>query len=63
MRVGLYSAIAWRNLTDPAYPGSGCNDVALRAFRQVLPTRQGEQGHDARKFVDFWDTDCFVTSS
>jgi SAM-dependent methyltransferase len=63
MRLGLYSAIARRNLlglrTDPAYPGPGCDDAALRAFRQVLLARQGEQGQDARKFVDFWDTRSF----
>ena len=63
MRIGLYSAIARRNLTalrsDPAYPGAGCDDAALRAFRQVLLERQDEQGRDARKFVDFWDTGSF----
>jgi SAM-dependent methyltransferase len=63
MRLGLYSAIARRNLvalrSDPAYPGPGCDDAALRAFRQVLLARPGEQGHDARKFVDFWDTQSF----
>ena len=63
MRLGLYSAIARRNLTllrsDPAYPGPGCNDAALRTFRQVLLARGDEQGDDARKFVDFWDAASF----
>jgi SAM-dependent methyltransferase len=43
MFVGLYSALARRNLralrSDPAYPGPGCSDEALRAFRQVLLDR------------------------
>jgi len=63
MRIGLYSAIARRNLTalrsDPAYPGPGCDDAALRAFRQTLLTRQDEQARDARKYVDFWDAGSF----
>jgi SAM-dependent methyltransferase len=63
MRIGLYSAIARRNLTalrnDPAYPGPGCDDQALRAFRQSLLVRQDEQACDARKYVDFWDARSF----
>jgi SAM-dependent methyltransferase len=63
MRIGLYSAIARRNLTalrsDPDYPGPGCDDAALRAFRQTLLTRQDEQARDARKYVDFWDAGSF----
>ena len=63
MRIGLYSAISRRNLTalrsDPAYPGPGCDDRALRDFRQTLLTRQDEQARDARKYVDFWDTGSF----
>jgi SAM-dependent methyltransferase len=63
MRLGLYSAIARRNLTalrsDPAYPEPGCDDTALRAFRQALLAREDEQGRDVRKFVDFWDTASF----
>ena len=43
MFVGLYSAVARRNLRalrgDPAYPGPGCSDDALRTFRQVLLDR------------------------
>src|SRR5215470_8742633 len=43
MRIGLYSAIARRNLTalrsDRAYPGAGCDDGALRAFRHSLLER------------------------
>jgi SAM-dependent methyltransferase len=63
MRIGLYSAVARRNLTalqsDRAYPGPGCDDQALRAFRQNLLVRQDEQARDARKYVDFWDTRSF----
>jgi SAM-dependent methyltransferase len=63
MRIGLYSAIARRNLwalrTDRAYPGPGCDDRALRAFRQSLLVRQDEQACDARKYVDFWDARSF----
>jgi SAM-dependent methyltransferase len=63
MRIGLYSAIARRNLwalrTDRAYPGPGCDDRALRAFRQSLLMRQDEQACDARKYVDFWDARSF----
>jgi SAM-dependent methyltransferase len=63
MRIGLYSAIARRNLTalrsDPAYPGEGCDNAALSAFRQILLGRQDEQARDARKFVDFWDARSF----
>ena len=40
MLVGLYSAVARRDLDvlrqAPDYPGAGCNDEALRAYRQVL---------------------------
>ncbi len=63
MRIGLYSDIARRNLTalrnDRAYPGPGCDDQALRAFRQSLLVRQDEQARDARKYVDFWDARSF----
>jgi len=63
MRIGLYSAIARRNLTalrsERAYPGPGCDDRALRAFRQSLIMRQDEQARDARKYVDFWDARSF----
>jgi SAM-dependent methyltransferase len=63
MRLGLYSALARRNLgvlrSDAAYPGPGCDEAALRAFRQTLLAREDEQARDARKFVDFWDTSSF----
>jgi 2-polyprenyl-3-methyl-5-hydroxy-6-metoxy-1,4-benzoquinol methylase len=63
MRIGLYSAIARRHLTalreDPAYPGPGSDDAALRAFRQRLLTRQDGQALNARKYVDFWDAGSF----
>ena len=64
MRLGLcYSATARRHLTalrgDPAYPGPGCDDPALRVFRQALMERDDELARNARKFVDFWDTQSF----
>src|SRR5215468_5477691 len=63
MRIGLYSAIARRNLTalrsDRAYPGPGCDEQALRDFRQSLLMRQDQQARDARKYVDFWDARSF----
>jgi SAM-dependent methyltransferase len=63
MRLGLYSTIARRNLAalrgEPIYPGPGCGDAALRAFRHALLTRQDEQARDARKFMDFWETGSF----
>jgi hypothetical protein len=59
MRVGLYSATARSNLTalcsEPTYPGPGCDDTELRAFRQMLLARED----DAWKFTDFWDTGSF----
>jgi 2-polyprenyl-3-methyl-5-hydroxy-6-metoxy-1,4-benzoquinol methylase len=65
MFVGLYSAIARRSLTalrgDPAYPGPGCTDAALRAFRQVLLDRPaGALGGDLKtNSRDFYTTSNF----
>ena len=64
MFVGLYSAIARGNLralrSDPAYPGPGCSDDALRGFRHVLldwPT--GPPDTDLRLSRDFYTTSNF----
>jgi SAM-dependent methyltransferase len=64
MFVGLYSAIARRNLqalrSDPAYPGPGCSDDALRTFRQALLDRPAAPpGSDLRISRDFYTTSNF----
>jgi SAM-dependent methyltransferase len=64
MLVGLYSANARRSLRalrdDPAYPGPGCSDAALRRFRQVLLGRSGsEPGADLTKSRDFYTASNF----
>jgi SAM-dependent methyltransferase len=64
MLIGLYSAIARRSLQtlrdDPAYPGPGCSDEALRAFRQVLLDRPREvPGGDLRTSRDFYTASNF----
>ena len=68
MLVGLYSAIARRGLralrSDPAYPGPGCSDEALRAFRQVLldrpaGTHAGTLGGDLKISRDFYTASNF----
>jgi len=64
MFLGLYSAIARRSLTalrgDPAYPGPGCSDDALRAFRQVLLDRPTEvTGSDLKLSRDFYTASNF----
>ena len=64
MFLGLYSATARRNLRalrrDPAYPGAGCTDAALRAFRQVLLERpDGAPGSELRTSRDFCATSNF----
>ncbi len=47
MLIGLYSTIARRGLAtlrkDPAYPGPGCSDEQLRAFRQTLLARSDQE--------------------
>jgi SAM-dependent methyltransferase len=64
MLLGLYSAVARRGLLalrdDPAYPGPGCSDAALRQFRQALLQRSGgEPGGDLKASRDFYTTSNF----
>jgi SAM-dependent methyltransferase len=64
MLVGLYSAIARRGQqalrSDPAYPGPGCSDEALRAFRQALLDRpSGAPGGDLKTSRDFYTASNF----
>jgi SAM-dependent methyltransferase len=64
MLVGLYSAVARRGLRalrdDPAYPGPGGSDSALRRFRQVLLNRSGsEPGGELKASRDFYTTSNF----
>jgi hypothetical protein len=64
MRIGLYSSIARSNLTalrsDPAYPGAGCDDARLRAFRQLIMTRpDGQPGTELKGSPDFYSTSGF----
>jgi hypothetical protein len=64
MFLGLYSAIARRGLRalrdHPAYPGAGCSDAALRAFRQVLLDRPaGAPGGDLKMSRDFYTASNF----
>jgi SAM-dependent methyltransferase len=59
MLIGLYSAVARRRLRelrdDPAYPGPGCSDAALRRFRRILLDRPpGEPGGDLKASRDFY---------
>ena len=72
MLVGLYSAIARRVITelkaDPAFPGSGCDEAALRKFRRILmeraPTEVGGQlklGPDFYSASEFRDMTCHVS--
>jgi SAM-dependent methyltransferase len=64
MFVGLYSAIARRNLStlrrDPAYPGPGCSDQALSVFRKVLLDRpDGAPGSELKASRDFYAASNF----
>ncbi|HEY1243868.1 MAG TPA: methyltransferase domain-containing protein [Hyphomicrobiaceae bacterium] len=64
MFLGLYSATARQGLAalrrDPAWPGPGCSDAALRAFRQVLLDRPaGAPGGDLKMSRDFYSTSNF----
>jgi SAM-dependent methyltransferase len=64
MRIALYSAAARAKLTalrsDPAYPGPGCNDEQLRAFRGVLMDRpDGDPGTELKASLDFYATSGF----
>jgi ubiquinone/menaquinone biosynthesis C-methylase UbiE len=64
MRISLYSAIARSNLTalhsDLAYPGAGCSDAQLRAFRHELMARpDGQLGSELKSSPDFYTTSGF----
>jgi SAM-dependent methyltransferase/tetratricopeptide (TPR) repeat protein len=64
MLIGLYSAVARRDVAalrdDPAYPGPGCNDAALRTFRRDLMTRpEGELGASLKLGLDFYSISEF----
>jgi SAM-dependent methyltransferase len=64
MFVGLYSAIARRNLAalrhDRAWPGPGCSDEALRAFRRTLLDRSdGAPGSELKSSRDFYAASNF----
>ncbi len=64
MRIALYSAIARRNFTalrnDPAYPGAGCDDAQLRAFRQTLMGRADDRlVNDLKSSPDFYSASGF----
>jgi SAM-dependent methyltransferase len=62
--VGLYSAAARRIITelksDPAFPGPGCDDRALRKFRRTLLERPAEQpGGQLKLGPDFYSASEF----
>lgn len=64
MILGLYSALARRGWTalrsDPAYPGAGCDDAQLRAFRQhVLARPVAEMGAHFASIRDLYTTSGF----
>jgi SAM-dependent methyltransferase len=69
--LGLYSATARQIVTalksDPAFPGPGCDDRALRQFRRTLLNRAPEQlggqlklGPDFYSASEFRDLACHV---
>ena len=62
MLVGLYSSTARRDLDalrgEPIYPGPGCDDSALRRYRQTLLAR----GPDAPGTAYLRSRDIFTTS-
>jgi SAM-dependent methyltransferase len=62
--VGLYSATARRVVTelksDPAFPGPGCDERALRTFRRALLDRPAEQhGGQLKLGPDFYSASEF----
>ncbi len=64
MLIGLYSAAARRVITelkhDPAFPGAGCDDKALRTFRQDLIGRTpAELGGELKRGPDFYTASEF----
>ena len=62
MLVGLYSAIARRELEtlrrEPMFPGAGCSDTALRRYREALLQR----GPEAAGASFLGSRDTFTTS-
>jgi SAM-dependent methyltransferase len=64
MLIGLYSELARRRWMamrdDPAYPGTGCSDEALRTFRSDLMRRsEGELGPEFKGIRDLYSTSSF----
>jgi SAM-dependent methyltransferase len=64
MLIGIYSARARAGLTslrhDPAWPGAGCPDAALRDFRQLLLDRPDDApGGDLKRSRDFYTASNF----
>jgi len=70
--LGLYSATARRLIAelkaDPAFPGPGCDDQAMRTFRRTLLDRAPEQlggalklGPDFYSASEFRDLACHVS--
>jgi SAM-dependent methyltransferase len=62
--IGLYSEIARRAWTamhdDPAYPGAGCDNAALRAFRSDLMSRpEKDIGAEFKGIRDLYSTSSF----
>jgi 2-polyprenyl-3-methyl-5-hydroxy-6-metoxy-1,4-benzoquinol methylase len=62
--VGLYSATARRLISelksDPAFPGAGCDERALRKFRRLLLDRPPEQlGGQLKLGPDFYSASEF----
>ena len=64
MLIGLYSALARRNVatlrSDPSYPGPDCSDAALRHYRQRLRTLpEDAPGAELSKSLDFYSASGF----
>jgi SAM-dependent methyltransferase len=64
MLIGLYSEIARRRWTamrcDPSYPGTGCNDEALRKFRiDLLRRPESELGSEFKGIRDLYSASSF----
>jgi len=64
MLIGLYSAIARRNLavlkSEPLYPGPDCDDRALRVYRAHLMSRAADApGSEYRQGRDFYSSSGF----
>ena len=63
MLIGLYSALARRSLAklreEPSYPGPGCDDDRLRAYRQNLLRRDLDSASDFKGIRDIYTTSGF----